>query len=171
MPIHQTQMLHLPDMPNDIGTKWQSIRPRCQVFPQADKGVNGTARQHIYQEESIFNAKELIKNLLTKMSDKAKLVMKTLVTVCMALLRQTTTRRKNTLHHFFSLVRSEYIRTTRALPAIPKKKIKTQREMNVALIGRRFSNAIEFVVDVDVVIEVLSKFPVNNELLIELSVL
>ena len=43
--------------------------------------------------------------------------------------------------------------------------------MKVALIGRRFSKGIEFAIDDDVVIEVLSKFTANMGLLIELKVL
>ncbi len=44
----------LPDVPNDIGTKWQSILPRCQVLAYADIGVNGTARQHIWKKNSFL---------------------------------------------------------------------------------------------------------------------
>lgn len=62
--------------------------------------------------------------LLTRISESAKLVIKTLVTVCMALLRQTTTIQKNK-HCTFDLmyIFKKYLRTTSALPVIPKKNI------------------------------------------------
>jgi hypothetical protein len=66
--------------------------------------------------------------------------------------------------NFFFKLKNKYIQTTRAFPVIPKKKISAYNDINVTIIGSRFSSGI-----VVVVLIVIDEVLVGLVILIEIS--